>query len=130
MVVTTVSSKSDENTVIPELLISRNVHNQRKYWIVIKLNLFRDRAYSPLFSPPKTTSIQWGQAPYENLVATATFAIAFSNTDYICIATGILEDDSQAFVRGILRAHKTVIGCLFRASETGGPAAEYVVIGR
>jgi hypothetical protein len=47
VVVTTVSSKSDENTVIPELLIPRNVHNQRKCWIAIKANLFRDRAYSP-----------------------------------------------------------------------------------
>lgn len=74
--------------------------------------------------------IQWGKAPYENLVATATFAIAFSNIDYIGVATGILEDDSQAFVRGILRNHKTIVSCLFRASETGGPAAEYVVIGR
>ena len=73
---------------------------------------------------------QWGKAPYENLVATATFAIAFSNIDYIGVATGILEDDSQAFVRGILRNHKTIVSCLFRASETGGPAAEYVVIGR
>nr|DAI71015.1 MAG TPA: Protein of unknown function (DUF1367) [Caudoviricetes sp.] len=33
--------------MIPKLLIPRNVHNHRKYWIVIKLNLFRDRAYSP-----------------------------------------------------------------------------------
>lgn len=74
--------------------------------------------------------IQWGKAPYENLVATATFAIAFSNTDYIGVATGILEDDSQAFVRGILRNHKTIVSCLFRTSETGGPAAEYIVIGR
>ena len=74
--------------------------------------------------------VQWGKAPYENLVATATFAIAFSNTDYIGVATGILEDDSQAFVRGILRNHKTIVSCLFRASETGGPAAEYIVIGR
>lgn len=73
---------------------------------------------------------QWGKAPYENLVATATFAIAFSNTDYIGVATGILEDDSQAFVRGILRNHKTIVSCLFRTSETGGPAAEYIVIGR
>nr|DAV20272.1 MAG TPA: hypothetical protein [Caudoviricetes sp.] len=47
MVVTTVSSKSDENTVIPELMIPRNAHKQRKYWIVIKANLFRCRAYSP-----------------------------------------------------------------------------------
>lgn len=74
--------------------------------------------------------VQWGKAPYENLVATATFAISFSNTDYIGVATGILEDDSQAFVRGLLHNHKTIVSCLFRASETGGPAAEYIVIGR
>ena len=47
VVVTTVSSKADENTVIPELRIPRNVHNQRKCWIAIKENLFRDHAYSP-----------------------------------------------------------------------------------
>lgn len=47
VVVTSVSSKTDENTSIPELLIPRNVHNQRKYWIALKANLFRDRAYSP-----------------------------------------------------------------------------------
>ena len=74
--------------------------------------------------------IQWGLATYANLVATATFPISFSNTDYIGIATGVLEDDSQAYIRGILRTHKTTNGCLFRSSETGGPAAEYVVIGR
>ena len=74
--------------------------------------------------------IQWGLATYASLVATATFPISFSNTDYIGIATGVLEDDSQAYIRGILRTHKTTSSCLFRASETGGPAAEYVVIGR
>lgn len=74
--------------------------------------------------------LQWGFATYANLVATATFPISFSNTDYIGIATGVLEDDSQAYIRGILRTHKTTSSCLFRASETGGPAAEYVVIGR
>ena len=73
---------------------------------------------------------QWGLATYASLVATATFPISFSNTDYIGIATGVLEDDSQAYIRGILRTHKTTSSCLFRASETGGPAAEYVVIGR
>ena len=36
------------------------VHNQSKYWIAIKANLFRDRVYFPEFSPPKATSIQWG----------------------------------------------------------------------
>ena len=45
--VTTVPSKNDENTVIPELLIPRNAYNQRKYWIAIKANLFRERAYFP-----------------------------------------------------------------------------------
>ena len=74
--------------------------------------------------------VQWGLATYASLVATATFPISFSNTDYIGIATGVLEDDSQAYIRGILRTHKTTSSCLFRASETGGPAAEYVVIGR
>lgn len=73
---------------------------------------------------------QWGLATYASLVATATFPIAFSDTSYIGVATGVLEDDSQAYIRGILRTHKTTSSCLFRASETGGPAAEYVVIGR
>lgn len=73
---------------------------------------------------------QWGLATYASLVATATFSIAFSDTSYIGVATGVLEDDSQAYIRGILRTHKTINGCLFRASEAGGPAAEYVVIGR
>ena len=74
--------------------------------------------------------IQWGLATYASLVATATFPIAFSDTSYIGVATGVLEDDSQAYIRGILRTHKTTSSCLFRASEAGGPAAEYVVIGR
>lgn len=67
---------------------------------------------------------------YANLVATAAFPISFSNTDYIGIATGVLDDDSQAFTRGILRNHKTITGCLFRASEEGGPAANYIIVGR
>ena len=74
--------------------------------------------------------IQWGIAMYANLVATAAFPISFSNTDYIGIATGVLDDDSQAFTRGILRNHKTITGCLFRASEEGGPAANYIIVGR
>lgn len=72
---------------------------------------------------------QWGLAIFSNLVATAVFPISFNNTNYISIATGVLEDDSQAFIRGILRTHKTPYSCLFRASEQGGPAAEYLVIG-
>ena len=74
--------------------------------------------------------IQWGLATYGNLVATATFPVSFSNTSYIGVGTGVLEDDSQAYIRGILRNHKTTSSCLFRSSEQGGPAAEYVVIGR
>ena len=73
---------------------------------------------------------QWGITSYANLVATATFAITFSDTNYIGVATGILEDDSQAFIRGLLHTHKTKNSCLFRASESGGPAANYIVIGR
>lgn len=45
------------------------------------------------------------------------------------MATGVLEDGSQSFIRGVLRDHKTINGCLFRSSDTGGPAAEYLVIG-
>ena len=73
--------------------------------------------------------LQWGTATYANLVSTAIFPISFSNTNYIGVATGILEDDSQAFIRGILRTHKALNSCLFRASEQGGPAAEYLIIG-
>lgn len=87
-------------------------------------------AESIWLSYPHCSTGQWGLATYASLVATATFPISFSNTDYIGIATGVLEDDSQAYIRGILRTHKTTSSCLFRASETGGPAAEYVVIGR
>lgn len=87
MVVTTVSSKSDENRVIPELLISQNAHNQRKYWIAIKANLFRDRAYSPSFSPPKATSIQWGDFTNINGLSAITYPIALSNKPWAIITT-------------------------------------------
>ena len=73
--------------------------------------------------------LQWGLATFSNLVATAVFPISFNNTNYISLATGILEDGSQSFIRGVLRDHKTVSSCLFRSSDIGGPAAEYVVIG-
>lgn len=72
---------------------------------------------------------QWGLATFSNLVATAVFPINFNNTNYISTATGVLEDGSQSFTRGVLRDHKTINGCLFRSSDTGGPAAEYLVIG-
>lgn len=44
VVVTTVPSKNDKNTLIPELLIPRNAYNQRKYWIAIKEIFFMDHA--------------------------------------------------------------------------------------
>ena len=129
--VTTVPSKSDENTVIPELLIPRNAHNQRKYWIAIKANLFRGRACSPWLSSPKATSIQWGIAPLVTTNTTkAFFPISFTNTEYIIVATGHIDDDSAAYIRGVLYNHKETNTCVLRTSEANGPAAEYVAWGR
>lgn len=85
------------------------------------------RPLPPVF--PHCTE-QWGLATYTNLAATATFPIAFSDVNYIGVAMGVLEIDSQSFIRGILKDYKTTTGCLFRSSDSGGPAAEYVVIGR
>lgn len=97
MVVTTVSSKSDENRVIPELLISPNAHNQRKYWIAIKANLFRDRAYSPSFSPPKATSIQWGSFYNANGLSVFTYPLGLSSKPYEIITT---EGDPAGWNQG------------------------------
>ena len=58
------------------------VHNHSKYWIAIKANLFRDRAYFPQFSPPKATSIQWGYVDTSTGASRdpVTFAISFTTT--------------------------------------------------
>ena len=74
--------------------------------------------------------IQYGTAPWvTSYTAQAIFPISFSNTNYIIIATGHIEDDSKAFIGGILYKHKENSGCILRGSEEKGPAAEYVAIG-
>ena len=60
------------------------IHNQRKYWIAIKANLFSDRAYSPSFSPPKATSIQWVKATTDEVI---TLPIAFSKIKFVVLGT-------------------------------------------
>lgn len=74
--------------------------------------------------------IQWGTAPWvTSYTAKAIFPISFSNTKYIVVATGRIEDDSKASINGVLYNHKETIGCILRGSEEKGPAAEYVAIG-
>lgn len=79
VVVTTVSNRTDENMLISAFLIPRNSHNQRKYWIAIKVNFFRGRACSPWLPPPKATSIQWGYS----LKGKVTFPIAYTKCKQI-----------------------------------------------
>ena len=98
-------------------------------YVIVILVFWETFAVAVSLNPHCRIPEQWGTATYANLVSTAIFPISFSNTNYIGVATGILEDDSQAFIRGILRTHKALNSCLFRASEQGGPAAEYLVIG-
>ena len=73
--------------------------------------------------------LQWGVASYSNLASNAIFPISFSNTNYAIVCSGVLEDSSQAFTRGVLRDHKNISNCLFRASEVGGPASIWLAIG-
>ena len=75
--------------------------------------------------------IQWGIAPLvtEN-TAKAFFPISFKNTEYVIVATGHIDDDSTAYIKGALYNHKETNTCVLRASEATGPAAEYVVCGR
>lgn len=74
--------------------------------------------------------IQWGIAP---LVASATtkafFPISFTNTEYVIVAVGHIDDNATAYIKGALYNHKETNTCLMRASETNGPAAEYVALG-
>ena len=73
---------------------------------------------------------QWGIAP---LVASATtkafFPISFTNTEYVIVAVGHIDDNAAAYIKGALYNHKETNTCLMRASETNGPAAEYVALG-
>jgi hypothetical protein len=85
----------------------------------------------PLFgSLPSAVSRQWGASPWiTSYTAKAIFPISFSNTNYSIVATGRIEDDSKAFIGGILYNHKETSGCILRGSEEKGPAAEYVAFG-
>lgn len=80
--------------------------------------------------PLLSVSRQWGTAPWvTSYTAKANFPISFSNTSYIVVATGRIEDDSKAVIGGVLYNHKETTGCILRGSEEKGPAAEYVAIG-
>lgn len=73
---------------------------------------------------------QWGTAPWvTSYTAKIIFPISFSNTQYIVVATGRIEDDSKAIIGGVLYNHKETIECILRGSEEKGPAAEYVAVG-
>lgn len=75
--------------------------------------------------------IQWGIAPLVTTNTTkAFFPISFTNTEYIIVATGHIDDDSTAYIRGVLYNHKETNTCVLRTSEAAGPAAEYVAWGR
>ena len=74
--------------------------------------------------------IQWGLAPWvTSYTAQIRFPISFSNTNYILVATGRIEDDSKAIIGGVLYNHKETIGCILRGTEEKGPAAEYIALG-
>lgn len=74
---------------------------------------------------------QWGIAPLviEN-TAKASFPITFKNTEYVIVATGHIDDNATAYIRGALYNHKDANTCIFRTSEAHGPAAEYIAIGK
>lgn len=74
---------------------------------------------------------QWGTAPLviEN-TAKAFFPITFKNTEYVIVATGHIDDNTTAYIRGALYNHKETNTCILRASEANGPAAEYIAIGK
>lgn len=75
--------------------------------------------------------IQWGTAPWiASNTAHAMFPISFNSSNYILIATGHIDDNSTAFIGGVLYNHKVNNSCLLRGSEANGPAAEYIAIGK
>ena len=74
---------------------------------------------------------QWGIAPLvTSNTAKAFFPISFQDTGYVILATGHIDDNATAYTKGILYNHKDANACILRASETNGPAAEYVVFGK
>lgn len=73
--------------------------------------------------------LQWGGASYTNMAANAIFPISFNNTSYTLVGCAVIDDDTDLFIRGVLRQHKNVSSCLFRTSASGGPAAYWIAIG-
>ena len=73
--------------------------------------------------------LQWGSARYTNMASQAIFPISFTNLSYIIIPSGVIDDQSDLFIRGILHEHKTLSNCLFRTSSSGGPVAYWIAIG-
>ena len=62
--------------------------------------------------------------------AKAFFPITFKNTEYVIVATGHIDDNATAYIKGALYNHKETNTCILRASEANGPAAEYIAIGQ
>ena len=60
----------------------------------------------------------------------ASFPISFQDTGYVIVATGHIDDNATAYIKGALYNHKETNTCLLRASEANGPAAEYIAIGK
>ena len=74
---------------------------------------------------------QWGTAPLvTSNTAKAFFPISFQDTGYVILATGHIDDNATAYIKGILYNHKDANTCVLRASEAQGPAAEYVAFGK
>ena len=63
------------------------VHNQSKYWIAIKANLFRGRACSPWLSPLKATNIQWGDYDNATGLSAITYPISLTGKPFVIITT-------------------------------------------
>ena len=75
--------------------------------------------------------IQWGIAPLViTNTAKAFFPLTFKNTEYVIVATGHIDDNATAYIKGALYNHKETNTCILRASEANGPAAEYIAIGK
>lgn len=67
-----------------------------------------------------------------NNAATANFAIAFNNTDYIIIPVGVIDasDSKFSLTVNVLKDYKTANSCTFRTSDAIAPACYYVAFSR
>lgn len=69
--------------------------------------------------------------PSDN-AATANFAIAFNNTDYIIIPVGVIDasDNKFSLTVNVLKDYKTANSCTFRTSDSVAPACYYIAFGK